>query len=130
MNGYCAILHFVNQTKVEPVLLNLFYRDFDEFKIKTVIFLRAHFIHRNHSHFPSPGTKHFLQSCMLRYQRNRNRMLYKHFLPKNPVDFFLHSRKTKAVVLVKEPDKNREKFFFIFKMAHFTSQNGPFCSAK
>ena len=27
-------------------------------------------------------------------------------LPKNPVDFFLHSRKTKALVLVKEPDKN------------------------
>ena len=51
-------------------------------------------------------------------------------LPKNPVDFFLHSRKTKALVLVKEPDKNREKFSFIFKMAHFTSQNGPFCSAK
>jgi len=67
---------------------------------------------------------------MLRCHRNRNRMLYKHFLPKNPVDLFLHSRKTKAVVLVKEPDKNREIFFFNFKMAHFTSQNGPFCSAK
>ena len=78
----------------------------------------------------SPGTKHFLQSSMLRYYRNPNRMLYKHFLPKNPVDLFFHSRKTKAVVLVKEPDKIREKFFFIFKMAHFTSQNGPFCSAK
>ena len=56
--------------------------------------------------------------------------LYKHFLPKNPVDLFLHSRKTNALVLVKEPDKNREKIFFNFKMAHFTSQNGPFCSAK
>ena len=77
-----------------------------------------------------PVKKHFLQPCLLRYHLNRNRMLYKYYLPKNPVDFFLHSRKTKAVVLVKEPDKNREKFFFIFKMAHFTSQNGPFCSAK
>ena len=51
-------------------------------------------------------------------------------LPKNSVDFFLHSRKTKALVLVKEPDKIREKISFIFKMIHFTSQNGPFCSAK
>ena len=56
--------------------------------------------------FDSPDTKHFLQSSTLRYCRNQNRMLYKLFLPKNPVDFFLHSRKTKALVLVKEPDKN------------------------
>jgi hypothetical protein len=67
---------------------------------------------------------------MLRYHRHRNSMLYKYFLPKNPVDLFFHSGKTKALVLVKEPDKNREKFFFIFKMGHFTSQNGPFCSVK
>ena len=60
----------------------------------------------------------------------RNNMLYKHFLPKKTADFFLHSTKTKALILVKEPDKKRRKISSIFKMALFTSQNGPFCSAK
>ena len=46
------------------------------------------------------------------------------------VDSTLHSRMTKALVWVKEPDKNREKFFFISQMALFTAQNGPFCSTK
>ena len=76
------------------------------------------------------GRRGKLQTISLLFITKRNRMLYKYFLPKNTVDSTLHSRKTKALVLVKESDKNREKFFFIFKMAHFTSQNGPFCSAK
>ena len=61
---------------------------------------------------------------------SHRRAICKHFLPKNHVGLFFHSRRTEAVVLVKEPDKIEEKIFSIFKMARFTSQNGPFCSPK
>ena len=57
-------------------------------------------------------------------------MLCKYFIPKKRVKIFFHSTKTKAVVLSKESDKIGKFFFPFFKMAHFTTQNGPFCRAE
>ena len=66
------------------------------------------------------------------YWRNNRKALRdcKHFIPKKRAFFFFHSTKTEALVLIKESDKTGRFFFPFFKMAHFTTQNGPFCRAK
>ena len=53
-----------------------------------------------------------------------------HFIPKKRVLIFFHSTMTEALVLSKEWNKTGRFFFPFFKMAHFTSQNGPFCRSE
>ena len=57
-------------------------------------------------------------------------MLCKYFIPKKRVKIFFHSTKTEAVVFSKEWNKTRRFFYPFFKMARFTTQNGPFCRAE
>jgi len=53
-------------------------------------------------------------------------MFYKHFLPKNPVHFFNHSRSEKTIETMKNPYRIAVKIVVFFKMGRFTSQKASF----
>ena len=77
------------------------------------------------------ATRNVRQTTVKKPLKNAGKMMFCQIKwLKNCSRIFDLVRRAKALETVKSSDKAGEKSESFFKMGHFTSQNGPFCSAK